>query len=178
MKKILLLFAICCFAACDNINKEELKEEIVAELKSASTHLSVVKGSGANFYAEPAFLGSSGTYINEVYIQHSNLNCPVIHNGVQRNCYKIDPYHNTFCSACMSDDLITEWNFGICFLVFYLIIKSADWSESSNSIKQNTGCTVMALVFVLGFLLTILGAFKSCSNNDGPSYDYYDAPRK
>jgi hypothetical protein len=36
----------------------------------------------------------------------------------------------------------------------------------------------MALVFVLGFLLTILGAFKSCSNNDGPSYDYYDAPRK
>lgn len=110
MKKILLLFAICCFAACDNINKEELKEEIVAELKSASTHLSVVKGSGANFYAEPAFLGSSGTYINEVYIQHSNLNCPVIHNGVQRNCYKIDPYHNTFCSACMSDNLITEWN--------------------------------------------------------------------
>lgn len=101
---------LCCFTACDNINKEELKEEIVAELKSASTHLSVVKGSGANFYAEPAFLGSSGTYINEVYIQHSNLNCPVIHNGVQRNCYKIDPYHNTFCSACMSDDLITEWN--------------------------------------------------------------------
>lgn len=68
--------------------------------------------------------------------------------------------------------------FGICFLAFYLIIKSADWSESSNSIKQNTGCTVMALVFVLGFLLTILGAFKSCSNNDGSSYDYYDAPRK
>ena len=107
MKKILLLFAICCFAACDNINKEELKEEIVAELKSANTHLSVVKGSGANFYAEPAFLGSSGTCINEVYIQHSNLNCPVIHNGVQRNCYKID---NTFCNACMSDNLITEWN--------------------------------------------------------------------
>lgn len=66
---------------------------------------------------------------------------------------------------------------GVCFFVFYLIIKSSDWSESSNSIKQNIGCTIMALVFVLGFLLTILGAFKSCSN-DGPSYDYYDAPRK
>lgn len=68
--------------------------------------------------------------------------------------------------------------FGGCFLVFYLIIKSSDWSESSNSIKQNIGCTVMALVFVPGFLLTILGAFKSCSNNNEPSYDYYDAPRK
>ena len=43
MKKILLLFAICCFAACDNINKEELKEEIVAELKSASTHYLLLK---------------------------------------------------------------------------------------------------------------------------------------
>jgi len=110
MRKILLLFAICFFAACNNVSKEELKKEIVAELKSANTQPSVVKGSGANFYAEPAFLGSSGTYINEVYIQHSNLNCPVIHNGVQRNCYKIDPYHNTFCSACMSDELITEWS--------------------------------------------------------------------
>ena len=68
--------------------------------------------------------------------------------------------------------------FGACILVFYLIIKSSDWSESNNRIKQNIGCTVMALVFILGFLLTIFGAFKSCSSNSSPSYDYYDAPRK
>lgn len=110
MNKILFLFAIYCVTACNNINKEELKKEIITELKSANNKPSVVKGSGDNFYAEPAFLGSSGTYINEVYIQHSNLNCPKISNGVQRNCYKIDGYHNTFCSVCMSDELITEWN--------------------------------------------------------------------
>lgn len=83
MNKILFLFAIYCFTSCNNVNKEELKKEIIAELKSANNKPSVVKGSGDNFYAEPAFLGSSGTYINEVYIQHSNLNCPKISNGVQ-----------------------------------------------------------------------------------------------
>lgn len=65
---------------------------------------------------------------------------------------------------------------GGCVLVFYLIIKSSDWSDSSNRIKQNIGCTVMALVFILGFLLTVLSIFKSCSSDNGPSYDYYDAP--
>lgn len=110
MNKILFLFAFYCFTSCNNVNKEELKKEIIAELKSANNKPSVVKGSGDNFYAEPAFLGSSGTYINEVYIQHSNLNCPKISNGVQRNCCRTDGYHNTFCSVCMSDELITEWN--------------------------------------------------------------------
>ena len=33
----------------------------------------------------------------------------------------------------------------------------------------------MALVLILGVLLTVLGTFKSCSSNNGPSYDYYDA---
>jgi hypothetical protein len=110
MKKVFLLFPILGLTACNNVNKEELKKEIISEIKSSNVQPSVVKGSGANFYAEPVFLGSSGTYINEVYIQHSTINCPAIHNGAQRNCYKIDGYHNTFCSVCMTDDLITEWN--------------------------------------------------------------------
>lgn len=67
---------------------------------------------------------------------------------------------------------------GVCFFVIYLIVKSPDWSDSGNRIKQNIGCTVMALVLILGVLLTVLGTFKSCSSNNGPSYDYYDAPRK
>ena len=68
--------------------------------------------------------------------------------------------------------------FGIFGLIFYLIIKASDWSESDNGIKQNIGCTVMALVLILGFLLTVLGAIKTCSSDNGPSYEYYDAPRK
>ena len=52
------------------------------------------------------------------------------------------------------------------------------WSESDNRIKQNIGCTIMALVFILGFLFSVLGTMKSCSSDNGPSYDYYDAPRK
>ena len=67
---------------------------------------------------------------------------------------------------------------GICGLVFYLIMKSPDWSESDNRIKQNIGCTVMALVIILGFIFSVLGTMKSCSSDNGPSYDYYDAPRK
>ena len=110
MKRFFLFFSLCCLAACNNINKEELKKEIIAELQSGENQRAVVKGDGTNFYAEPFYLGSSETFINEISIQHSTINCPAIHNGVQRNCYKLDYYENTFCSVCMSDDLITEWN--------------------------------------------------------------------
>lgn len=68
--------------------------------------------------------------------------------------------------------------FGCCFLVFYLIFKVPEWSDSDNDIKQRIGCTVMALVFILGVLLTFFGAIKSYSSDNGPSYEYYDAPRK
>lgn len=67
---------------------------------------------------------------------------------------------------------------GVCLLVFYLIFKAPDWSESGNSFKENVGCTVMAVVFILGFLVTIFGTFKSCTSDKGPTYDYYDSPRK
>lgn len=111
MRKVLLLmFSFIAFVSCNNVNKEELKKEIISELKSANIQPSVKKGDGSNFYAEPIYLGSSGTYINEISIQHSTINCPAIKNGTQRNCYKIDPYNNTFCSLCMSDELITMWN--------------------------------------------------------------------
>lgn len=110
MKKALLLVAILGLAACNNVNKEELKKEIINELKSSNAQPSVRKGNGSDFYAEPVYLGSSGDYINEIYIQHSTINCPAIKNGAQRNCYKIDPYHNTFCSLCMNDELISMWN--------------------------------------------------------------------
>ena len=110
MRKIVLLFALISLIGCNNVNKEELKKEIITELKTKNSLPSVTKGEGSNFYAEPVFLGSSGTYINEVYVQHSTINCPAIKNGAQRNCYKLDPYHNTFCNVCMNDHLITEWN--------------------------------------------------------------------
>ena len=109
MKKLFLIFICCCLAACSNINKEELKKEIIAELQS-NEQQTVVKGDGSNFYAEPVYLGSSSEYINEIYIQHSTINCPAIHNGGQRNCYKLNAYYNTFCSVCMSDVLISKWN--------------------------------------------------------------------
>lgn len=110
MKKVLLLLAICTLAACNNVNKEELKKEIISELKSANIQPSVKKGDGSNFYAEPMALASTSSYINDYYIQHSTINCPAIRNGVQRNVYKINGYYNTFCSLCMSDELITMWN--------------------------------------------------------------------
>ena len=59
-------------------------------------------------YAEPLFLG--GSNVNDYCLQHSTINCPAIRNGVQRNVYKLNGYNNTFCSVCMSDDLITNFN--------------------------------------------------------------------
>ena len=109
-KVLLLLFSFIAFASCNNVNKEELKKEIISELKSANIQPSVKKGDGSNFYAEPMALASTSSYVNDYYIQHSTINCPAIRNGVQRNVYKINGYNNTFCSLCMSDELITMWN--------------------------------------------------------------------
>ena len=112
MRKVLLLmFSFIAFASCNNVNKEELKKEIISELKSANIQPSVMKGNGSNFYAEPMALASTSRNVNDYYIQHSTINCPAIRNGVQRNCYyKLDPYNNTFCSLCMTDELISMWN--------------------------------------------------------------------
>jgi hypothetical protein len=110
MKKILFFLAICCLAACSNVNKEELKKEILSEIKSHNNQPTVKKGDGSNFYGEPVYIGSSGSYYNEIEIQHSTISCPAIKNGIQRNIYKLDPYHNTFCNICMNDELITTWN--------------------------------------------------------------------
>ena len=109
MKKVLWLFVICGLSACCNVHDDKLKKEIISELQSNECP-TVVRGDGNNFYAEPVYLGSSSGYINEIYIQHSTINCPAIHNGAQRNCYKLNGYSNTFCSVCMSDELITKWN--------------------------------------------------------------------
>ena len=65
-----------------------------------------------------------------------------------------------------------------CFLIFYLIFKTSEWTDSSNSIKQGIGCTVLAVMMMLMVLLNIVGACKSCTDTHSPSYDYYDAPRK
>ena len=67
---------------------------------------------------------------------------------------------------------------GGCILVFYLIFKAPDWADSDSNIKQNMGCTVMALMILLMVLFNVVGACKSCGHSSGPSYDYYDAPRK
>jgi len=67
---------------------------------------------------------------------------------------------------------------GGCILFFYLIFKVPDWTESNSNIKQNIGCTVMSLMFLLIVLLNVVGACKSCGHDSGPSYEYYDAPRK
>lgn len=101
---------VCSLVSCNTVNKEDLKKEILSEIESSRTTVVVKKGDGNNFYAEPIFLGSNGTYINEIDIQHSTINCPAIRNGVQRNCYKTNAYNNTFCNLCMTDALITIWN--------------------------------------------------------------------
>lgn len=69
---------------------------------------------------------------------------------------------------------------GVLILIIFLLIKSPDWADSENKVKQNIGCTVMALGIAFMILLNIVGFFKECSghHDSGPSIDYYDAPRK
>lgn len=108
---IIYILSVCSLVACNNVNKETLKAEIIDELKSSSDIPIIKKGDGNNFYSEPICIGPGSTYNNgDSYIQHSTMRCPRIKNGVQRNCYKIDPYNNTFCNICMNDELITQWN--------------------------------------------------------------------
>ena len=108
MKKIAIgALAVCLLTACTNINKDELKQEIKEDLRKeiSETYPKVVKGDGSYFYNEPISIGG-----NEFYIHHSTMQCPAIKNGVQRGCYKINCYYNTFCSHCMDNDLINRFN--------------------------------------------------------------------
>jgi hypothetical protein len=107
MKKHLFIFLSCCLiSACNLVDQQRLKAEIKEEIiKEIENNKEVVKGVGFNFYNEPISVGGD-TY----YKHHSTLDCPEIKNGVQRDCYKIDAYHNIFCSRCMDDELISKWN--------------------------------------------------------------------
>ncbi len=67
---------------------------------------------------------------------------------------------------------------GGCILILYLILKAPGWSRSDSKIKQNIGCTILALMIIFMVLLNVVGACRSCGHSSGPSYDYYDAPRK
>jgi len=69
---------------------------------------------------------------------------------------------------------------GFFILVFYLIFKSPDWSNSDNNAKQNIGCTIMAILIGGSILLTIIGTIKECSNTfkHNSADHYYDSPRK
>ena len=58
-------------------------------------------------------------------------------------------------------------------LVGYFFMKMNEWSQSNNSIKQNIGCWVLIIVFVLGFLLFFVGSCKNCANSSS-TYDYYE----
>ena len=44
---------------------------------------------------------------------------------------------------------------GVVILIFYLIFKAPDWSESDNSTKQTIGCTIMAVLIIGGILFTL-----------------------
>lgn len=63
-------------------------------------------------------------------------------------------------------------------LFIYLLLRSGDWSESSNKLKSNIGCSIMALAFILMFILGVLGLFKECTSISSTPIDYYDSPRK
>lgn len=108
MKKIAIgALAVCFLTSCTNINKDELKQEIKEDLKKemAETYPKVVKGDGSYFYNESVSIGG-----DEFFIHHSTMQCPAIKNGVQRGCYKLNGYNNTFCSHCMDDALINRFN--------------------------------------------------------------------
>lgn len=107
IKYLLIATSFLLISCSSNSNssdlKKEIKEEILSELHQKKNY--VPKGDGSNFYAEPISIGGV-----EHYIQHSTLICSAINVGVQRNCYKLNGYNNTFCHYCMDDQLISRFN--------------------------------------------------------------------
>lgn len=106
VKYLLFLSSILLLSCSGNHNsdmKKEIKDEILSEISQKNMY--VPKGDGSNFYAEPISIGGI-----EHYIHHSTLNCYAINVGVQRNCYKLNGYSNTFCHHCMDDKLIDKFN--------------------------------------------------------------------
>lgn len=107
--KVFTLIAISLLiGACTNQEKlkNELKEEIKKELQvEPKKKPYITKGDGSHFYSEPISIGGESYNIH-----HSTLACPYIQNGVQRDCFKIDYYHNIFCSVCMDNNLIDTFN--------------------------------------------------------------------
>lgn len=93
---------VCCSITGCSSYTEKIKKDIITELTES---IEVEKGDGYYFYDEPISIGGE-----EYYKHHSTLDCPVIKNGVQRDCHKINAYNNLFCSHCMDDELITLWN--------------------------------------------------------------------
>lgn len=105
-KSLILMFSCCIITACNSYTekiKEEIKEEIINELKSSEE---VQKGYGNYFYNEQVSIGGEGYYIH-----HSTLECPAIKGGVKRNfTYTNSEDRNLFCSKCMDDALIEHFN--------------------------------------------------------------------
>ena len=83
------------------------------------------KGDGSHFYMESFEdkAHSNQFFTAEKLVYHSTLDCPNIRNGVEMDGYgyyytttkgKV-PY--TFCSKCMTDFLISEWNLKLLRLI-------------------------------------------------------------
>lgn len=106
MRKFIYLILTCgLLMACNNVDKEQLKQEIIKELQENKPLCQ--KGNGWNFYNEQVCIGEDGGY----YIHHSTLECPAIQSGVQRNfVYTNREDRNLFCSKCMDDVLINTFN--------------------------------------------------------------------
>jgi hypothetical protein len=51
MKKVFLFFPIWGLIACNYANKQNLKKEIISEIKSSNTQHSIVYGSATNLHA-------------------------------------------------------------------------------------------------------------------------------
>lgn len=51
---------------------------------------------------------------------------------------------------------------------------------SDNEVRSRIGCFLAVVIGIAFTVLSVVGAFKSCIStfSDGPSRDYYDAPRK
>lgn len=71
--------------------------------------------------------------------------------------------------------IILLFVFFCCGPFYMLCAKGMDKAEK----KGCDGCVVMFIIFFM-FVLTLCGLFGMCKSctDEGPSYDYYDSPRK
>ena len=119
MKKILLLLTACTLVACFDTKEEKPVDtdidletsrdfdfnELLRQDWAADNIIFQHLDNKSKWYFEPITIG-----FQKSGIIHSSFDCPSVNNGVIQNAYSPVKLNHSFCTKCMTEELISAWN--------------------------------------------------------------------